>query len=101
MSESEMISRRKAFSLLGLMAAFSLAAAPTVLTLSDAEAQQPAPPTGQQAAPPAGEKTGRERRKERREHRRKRRHERREHRTERRHERREHRKEPREEKQQM
>ncbi len=100
MSESEMISRRKAFSLLGLMAAFSLAAAPTVLT-SDAEAQQPAPPTGQQAAPPAGEKTGRERRKERRGHRRKRRHERREHRKERRHERREHRKEPREEKQQM
>ncbi len=90
MSESETISRRKAFSLLGLMAAFSLAAAPTLLTASDAEAQQPAPPTGQQAAPPAGVKTGRERRKERRGHRRKRRHERREHR-----------KEPREEKQQM
>ncbi len=54
MSDSEMISRRKAFSLLGLAAAFGLAAAPTVLTVSDAEAQQPAPPTGQQAARPAG-----------------------------------------------
>ena len=37
--KSEMISRRKALSLMGLTAAFGLAAAPTVLTVSDAEAQ--------------------------------------------------------------
>jgi len=37
--KSEMISRRKAISLMGLAAAFGLAAAPTVLTVSDAEAQ--------------------------------------------------------------
>jgi hypothetical protein len=37
--KSEMISRRKALSLMGLAAAFGLAAAPTVLTVSDAEAQ--------------------------------------------------------------
>jgi hypothetical protein len=36
---SEMISRRKALSMMGLAAAFGLAAAPTVLTVSDAEAQ--------------------------------------------------------------
>jgi hypothetical protein len=36
---SEMISRRKALSLMGLTAAFGLAAAPTVLAVSDAEAQ--------------------------------------------------------------
>ena len=77
MSESEVISRRKALSLMGLVAAFSLAAAPTVLTVSDAEA----------------ETVGMERRHERREHRRERRHERR-------HERREHREERREERKQ-
>ncbi len=37
--KSEMISRRKALSLMGLAAAFGLAAAPTVLAVSDAEAQ--------------------------------------------------------------
>ena len=37
--KSEMISRRSALSLMGLAAAFGLAAAPTVLTVSDAEAQ--------------------------------------------------------------
>jgi hypothetical protein len=37
--KSEMISRRKALSLMGLAATFALAAAPTVLTVSDAEAQ--------------------------------------------------------------
>jgi len=37
--KSEMISRRKTLSLLGFAAAFGLAAAPTVLTASDAEAQ--------------------------------------------------------------
>jgi hypothetical protein len=38
-TKSEMISRRKALSLMGLAGAFGLAAAPTVLTVSDAEAQ--------------------------------------------------------------
>ena len=37
--KSEMISRRKALSVMGLAAAFGLAAAPTLLTVSDAEAQ--------------------------------------------------------------
>ena len=37
--KSEMISRRKALSLMGLAAAFGLAAAPTVLAVSDAGAQ--------------------------------------------------------------
>ena len=37
--KSEMISRRNALSLMGLAAAFGLAAAPTVLAVSDAEAQ--------------------------------------------------------------
>jgi hypothetical protein len=37
--KSEMISRRKALSLMRLAAAFGLAAAPPVLTVSDAEAQ--------------------------------------------------------------
>jgi hypothetical protein len=49
--KSEMISRRKALSLMGLAAAFGLAAAPTVLTVSDAEAQTAAAPTA--AAPTA------------------------------------------------
>ena len=43
--KSETISRRKALSLMGLAAAFGLAAAPTVLTVSDAEAQTAAAPT--------------------------------------------------------
>ena len=42
--KSEMISRRNALSLMGLAAAFGLAA-PTVLTVSDAEAQTAAAPT--------------------------------------------------------
>jgi len=37
--KAEMISRRKALSLMGLASAFGLAAAPTVLTVSEAEAQ--------------------------------------------------------------
>ena len=49
--KSEMISRRNALSLMGLAAAFGLAAAPTVLTVSDAEAQTAAAPTA--AAPTA------------------------------------------------
>jgi hypothetical protein len=67
--KSEMVSRRKALSLMGLAAAFGVAAAPTVLTVSDAEAQT----------------TGMERRQERRAGR----HERREERRTGRHERRE------------
>ena len=66
--KSEVISRRRALSLLGLAAALSLTVPPTVLMVSDAEAQ-PAPAP---APAPAGEKTGTERRHERREHRRER-----------------------------
>ena len=67
----------KALSLMGLAAAFGLAAAPTVLTVSDAEAQTAAAPTA-----------GMERRHERRAARHERRQERRMARTERRQERR-------------
>ena len=77
--KSEVISRRRALSLLGLAAALSFTVPPTVLMVSDAEAQ-PAPAP---APAPADEKTGTERRHERREHRRERRHERRKHRRER------------------
>ena len=70
--KSEMISRRKALSVMGLAAAFGLAAAPTVLIGSDAEAQT----------------AGMERREERRAGRHERREERRTGRTERREERR-------------
>jgi hypothetical protein len=73
---SEVISRRRALSLLGLTA-LSLAVPPTVLTVSDAEAQQAAQPTD---AP----QTGTERRQERRTRRTERRQERRTRRTERR-----------------
>ena len=72
---SEELSRRSAFSFLGL-AALSLTVLPTVLTSSDAEAQETAPQTGTQ------------RRQERREGRTERRQERRTGRTERRQERR-------------
>ena len=75
--KSETISRRKALSLMGLAAAFGLAATPTVLTVSDAEAQTAAAPTA-----------GVERRQERRAARHERRHERRAARHERRQERR-------------
>jgi len=70
--KSEIISRRKALSLMGLAAAFGLAAAPTVLTVSDAAAQT----------------VGMQRRQERRAGRHERRDERRTGRTERREERR-------------
>ena len=50
MSECETISRRKALSL-GLAALFSLAATPTLLTVSEAEAQQPAPAPFPQGPP--------------------------------------------------
>jgi hypothetical protein len=58
---AEVISRRKAFSLLGL-ATLCLTAPAAVLTVSDVEAQQPAPGT----APPTAPETGTERRQERR-----------------------------------
>jgi hypothetical protein len=83
--KSEMISRRKALSLMGLAAAFGLAAAPTVLTLSDAEAQTAAAPTA--VAPTAGMER-RAARHERRMERRAARHERRMDRRTARHERR-------------
>jgi hypothetical protein len=70
--KSEMITRRKAVSLMGLAAAFGLAAAPTVLAISDAEAQT----------------VGMERRQDRRAGRHQRRDDRRTGRTERREERR-------------
>ena len=80
----EMISRREAFSLLGLTAAVGFAVSITLLTGSDAEAQAPAPaPT---AAPaPTGGTLGMQRRHARRVGR----HERREERRTGRHERRE------------
>jgi hypothetical protein len=63
--KSEMISRRGAFSLLGLtVLGFALPA--EVLTASDAEAQPDAPPTAQPAAPPEGGTKGTKRRKKRR-----------------------------------
>jgi hypothetical protein len=83
--KSEMISRRKALSLMGLAAAFGLAAAPTVLTVSDAEAQTAAAPTA--AAPTPGMQR-RAARHERRHERRAARHERRQERRTARHERR-------------
>jgi len=64
--KSEVISRRRALSVLGLAAALGLAVPSTMATVSDAEAEEP------------GAKTGKERRHERREHRKERRHERRE-----------------------
>ena len=70
--KSDEISRRKALSFMGLAAAFGLAAAPTVLAVSEAEAQT----------------VGMERRQERREGRHQRRDDRRTGRTERREERR-------------
>jgi hypothetical protein len=81
--KSETISRRKALSLMGLAAAFCLAAAPTVLTVSDAEAQTTTAPTT--AAPTAVAPTaGMERRSARHERRMERRSARHERRMERR-----------------
>ena len=86
-TKSEMITRRKAVSLMGLAAAFGFAAAPTVLAVSDAEAQTAASPT---AAPPtaAAPTAGMARRQARRDERHDRRADRRAGRTERREERR-------------
>ena len=80
-TKSEMISRRKALSLMGLAAAFGLAAAPTVLTVSDAEAQTAAAPTAGMERRAARHERRQERRMartERRQERRTGRHERRE-----------------------
>src|SRR5262249_50453098 len=65
---SEVISRRKALSLLGI-ATLGLTVPATVLTVSDAEAQQPAPgpaPLFPGTAPATAPQTGTERRQERR-----------------------------------
>ena len=94
--KSEVISRRKALSLMGLAAVLGLAAATTVLTVSDADAQNTQ--AGEKAVEKTVERvTGTERRHERREGHHERRHERREGRHERRHGRREGRHERREE----
>src|SRR4051794_25857592 len=61
---SEGITRRKALSLLGL-ATLGLTVPATVLTVSDAEAQRPAPETAPSTAPDVPE-TGTERRQKRR-----------------------------------
>ena len=85
--ETEIISRRSAFGILGL-GALSLVVAPTVLTVSDAEAQQPSttqtPKTSTTTTqtPESGTKHRHERREGRGEHRHERREARREHRHE-------------------
>jgi hypothetical protein len=84
MSEEIAFSRRKVLSVLGLAAALGLVG-PTVLAVSDAEAQT----SEKKESEKEGGATGTERRHERREGREKRRHERREGREKRRHERRE------------
>jgi hypothetical protein len=82
----EMISRREAFSLLGLTAALGFAVPITLLAGSDAEAQAPAPAPAPTTAPaPTGGTLGMQRRHGRRVAR----HERREARRTARHERRE------------
>jgi hypothetical protein len=81
----KMISRRGAFSLLGLAAALGFVVPTTVLTTSDAEAQvQPTAPTPTAPAPSAPATSGMEQRQERRTDRTERRTERRTGRTERR-----------------
>ncbi len=54
MIEATQVSRRRAFSLMGL-ATLAFALPTQVLISSEVEAQQPTPPAGQQAAPPAGQ----------------------------------------------
>ena len=82
-SEMELISRRRVFRVLGL-AALGLAATPTLLTVSDAQAQGTAPATPSTPQAPQAPQTGTERRQERRTERTERRQERRTARTERR-----------------
>jgi len=86
----DLISRRRALSLMGWAAVLGLAAPAVVLTASDARAQTPATPTPATPATPAPATgtPGMERRKERRTGRDERRTERRTGRTERREERR-------------
>jgi hypothetical protein len=90
--KSQMISRREAFSLLGLAAALGFALPAEVLTASDAEAQAqttaPAPPGGTTAPAPSGGTVGMQRRHARRTARHERRHARRTGRHERREKRR-------------
>ena len=90
MSEIDVISRRKALSFLGL-AALATAVPGALLPISEAEAQQPSPPTAPPAGSPpagspspAGAQTGTERRQQRRTARTERRQERRTSRTKRR-----------------
>jgi hypothetical protein len=93
MNETEVISRRRALSFLGL-AVLAAAVPAAILPISEAEAQQPSPPTAPPAgAPPAGAQTGTERRQQRRTARTERRQERRMSRTKRRQSRRTGRKE--------
>jgi hypothetical protein len=84
-SEMKKISRRGVFRVLGL-ATLGLAATPTLLTVSDAEAQgtAPATPSTQTPQAPQTPRTGAERRQERRQERTERRQERRTARAERR-----------------
>ena len=85
--ETKIISRRSAFGILGL-GALSLVVAPAVLTVSDAEAQQPGTTQTPKTSTTTTQthETGTQRRHERREGRREHRHERREARREHRHE---------------
>ena len=84
--ETKIISRRSAFGILGL-GALTLVVAPTVLAVSDAEAQQPSttqtPSTTTKQTHETGTQHRHERREGRREHRHERREARREHRNER------------------
>ena len=102
MSEIDVISRRKALSFLGL-AALATAVSAAILPISEAEAQQPSPPTAPPAgsppagSPPAAAQTGTERRQQRRTARTERRQERRMGRTKRRQSRRTGRKQRRQE----
>src|SRR5215471_11188603 len=58
-SETEILSRRKLFSILGL-ATLALAVPPTVLTISKAEAQAPSTPPSPQTGATAAPQTGRQ-----------------------------------------
>ena len=66
MGEIDVITRRRALSFLGL-AALATAVPAAILPISEAEAQQPSPPTAPPVGtPPAGAQTGTERRQQRR-----------------------------------
>ena len=87
-SEPKQVCRRNALAFLGYAAVFGLVASPTILTVSQAEAQTPTTPTAPATPPTDAAKSGTERRQERRTGRTERRQERRTGRTERREERR-------------